>query len=335
VNRVIRPSDSPTTSEDRAGLERCPPSLRQEARGDAQPVDRSQSPPRGAWGFAQRLVSQFIEDDAMTLAAAIAFYTALSLAPIIVIILALAGAVWGQEAASKGLIGEIDQLVGRSGAELTEQVIEEAAKSEQTGLAAVIGIATLLFAATTLFAQLQYSLNRIWDVKPKPGRGLLTFLRKRLLSLGMVLALGFLLLVSLAASAGIHAATQMIRGDLPGQDWIWQAVNIAASFVVFTLVFAAMYKALPDAKVWWRTVWVGAAVTAALFIVGKQLIGLYLGRGSVGSAYGAAGSLLVVLAWVYYSSLIFFFGAEFTQVYAARTGHEIEPSKNAVRESRS
>ena len=295
--------------------------------------ERSEAP-RSIRSFAKRLLTQFGEDDAMTLAAAIAFYTALSLAPIVVIVLAVVGLIWGEQASSGQLVGQIDQMVGRQGAELTQQVIAYAAESRQTGWAAAIGVAMLVFAATGVFAQLQYALNRIWDVKAKPGMSVIIFIRRRLLSIGMILVIGFLLIVSLVASAAIHALTESVRINLPGEDLLWQGVSIGASLLIFTAVFAAMFKVLPDVEISWRTVWIGAAVTAVLFVIGKQLIGLYLGRGSVGSAYGAAGSLLVVLVWVYYSAIIFFFGAEFTQVYAASRGHRVEPSKFAVPERR-
>ena len=327
---MIRKSDESETR-----WQTAPPIRRGVRPADApEPqTEREEPPPKGAWGFTKRLVSQFVEDDAMTLAAAISFYTALSLAPLILVILAVAGAIWGRDAAAGAMVGQIGGLIGQQAAQLTEEVIAKAAESDQRGWAAAIGIFMLLFGATTLFAQLQYSLNRIWEVKAKPGRGMILFIRKRLLSLGMILALGFLLMVSLVGSAAIEALTGTVRGDLPGADALWHGVNLLFSAVVYTVLFAAIYKYLPDAKVPWRTVWIGAAVTAVLFIVGQQLIGLYLGRGGVGSTYGAAGSLLVVLVWVYYSAMVFFFGAEFTQVYAARTGHGIEPSKLAVREA--
>lgn len=300
---------------------------------DVHVKDRSDPPPRGAWAFVKRLASQFSEDEAMTLAAAMSFYTALAMAPLIIVALSIAGAVWGQQAAGQEMISQIDRLMGEQGAQLTKQVIAKAAESQQTGWAAGIGIAMLLFAASSLFAQLQYALNRIWDVKTRPGKGLIMFIRKRVLSLGMVLAVGFLLLVSLVVSAAVHAATESVRVDLPGGEVVWQVLTLGLSLLIFTALFAAMFKALPDAEIEWRMVWIGAAVTAVLFVIGKQLIGLYLGRGTVGSTYGAAGSLLVVLVWVYYSSIIFFLGAEFTQVYSVSRGHAIVPSKNAVRES--
>jgi len=298
-------------------------------------IDRDTPPPRGVWGFTKRLFTQFVADEPFLLGSSLSFYTALSLAPLIVVVLTIASAIWGQQAASGQLVSQMEQVVGRQGAELAQTIIAQAGQSQQTGWAAILGAAALLFGATGVFVQLQSALNKIWDVKSKPGNGLRLFIRNRLLSLGMVLSLGFLLLVSLVASAAIHFMADSVRGSLPGGAVVWQVVTVAASIALFTLFFAALFKFLPDVKIEWRTVWMGAAVTALLFVAGKQLLALYLGRGTVGSAYGAAGSLFVLLLWVYYSSLILFFGAEFTQVYAARTGHRIDPDRYAVRESQS
>jgi membrane protein len=194
----------------------------------------------------------------------------------------------------------------------------------------VIGLATLAWSASNVFAQLQEALNTIWEVEPKPGQGLVGMARKRMLSMTMVLGIGFLLLVSLVLSAGLAALGQFFGGLLPGAEVLWHAVDFVVSLAVTTALFAAIYKVLPDAEIAWGDVWVGAAVTAVLFALGKVAIGLYLGHASVGSTYGVAGSLLVLLVWIYYSAQILFFGAEFTQVYARRYGSRITPSRAAV-----
>jgi YihY family inner membrane protein len=194
----------------------------------------------------------------------------------------------------------------------------------------MVGLATLAWSASSVFAQLQEALNTIWEVEPKPGAGLLGTVRRRVLSMTMVLGIGFLLLVSLVLSAGLAALGRFFGGLLPGAEALWQVVEFAVSFGVVTLLFAAIYKVLPDAEIRWGDVWVGAAATALLFALGKLLIGLYLGHASVGSTYGAAGSLLVLLVWIYYSAQILFFGAEFTQAYARRYGSRIVPAEGAV-----
>ncbi len=197
-------------------------------------------------------------------------------------------------------------------------------------IATIIGVVTILFGATGVFVQLQSALNRIWNVEPKPGAGIWSFVRTRLISFGMILGIGFLLLVSLVLSAAVSAVGTWATGLLPGSETLVNILTFAVSFVLTTLLFAMIYKVLPDVEIGWRDVWIGAGVTAFLFTVGKSLIGLYLAKSSVASTYGAAGSLVVLLLWVYYSSQILFLGAEFTQVYATRYGSRIRPSKHAV-----
>lgn len=282
-----------------------------------------------AWTIVKRTVKDFITDDAMSLGGALAFYTALSIAPLLVLVLALAGFVWHEDAVRGELLRQVRALIGPSGADAVGTIMTEAGKENAHGIAAVIGIATLLFGATSVFAQLQYSLNRVWNVESKPGEDVADFLRKRLLSLGMILAIAFLLIVSLIATAALSFVSGTARLSLPGGDWTWSALNLLASLVVYTGVFTLMHHTLPDVKMAWRDSLVGGAVTAVLFALGKELLGWYLGRGSVASAYGAAGSFFIVLLWVYYSSLILFIGAEFTQAFAAELGHRIEPDAHA------
>jgi membrane protein len=208
-------------------------------------------------------------------------------------------------------------------------MIQSASTPSSGLLAGILGVVTLLIGAGGVIGQLHDSLNTIWGVQPKPGNGLLSLLRERFLSFAMVVGLGFLLLVSLVVSAVLTALFQVLGGALPGGTVLWHAVELLVSFGFITLLFALMYKALPDVRIAWRDVWIGAAITALLFTVGKFLLGLYLGQSGVTSAYGAAGSLVLVLLWVYYSALIVFFGAEFTQVYATTYGAGMRPAENA------
>ncbi len=265
--------------------------------------------------------SDFVSDDAMTLGGALAFYTALSLAPLLVILLSLASFLG--ESTQDRLVQQIEMMVGPQAGEGIQVIIDNAETRPDLGsFAGIAGLLTLLFSATGVFAQLQAALNRIWDVRARPSQGIWAWLRKRFLSLGMLLALGFLLLVSLAVSAGLGII-------LPQTGVIWQVVTFLVSMVVFVAMFALMFKYLPDVKITWNSVWAGAVLTAVLFAVGKFAIGLYLGHSSVASSYGAAGSLLLLLLWVYYSALIVFFGAELTQVYAHRFDRAIQPDEHA------
>ncbi|MCA1993844.1 MAG: YihY/virulence factor BrkB family protein, partial [Coleofasciculus sp. S288] len=216
------------------------------------------------------------------------------------------------------------------GAIVIETAIENANKpSSNGGIASLISIVVLLFGASGVFAQLQDALNTVWEVQTKPGRGITTFLRKRVLSFSMVLGIGFLVMVSLLLSAALAGLSAYLSHLIPGVDWLWQILNFVLSFAIITLLFAMIYRFLPDVKIAWSDVWIGAIITALLFEIGKFLLGLYLGRGTFGSTYGAAGSLVIVLVWVYYSAQILFFGAEFTQVYAKHYGSRIVPDENA------
>ncbi|MGD1910543.1 MAG: YihY/virulence factor BrkB family protein [Rivularia sp. (in: cyanobacteria)] len=278
----------------------------------------------------KQIFKEWQKDKASRLAAALAYYTVFSLAPLLIIAIAIAGSIFGEEAARGEIVGQIQGLVGQQGAEIIETAIENANQPDVSSFASIVSIIALLFGASGVFAQLQEALNTVWEVKAKPKQGIMNFVRKRFLSFSAVLGIGFLLLVSLLASAVLSALQNYMSGLLPGVDWLWQILNLAISFGVITLLFALMYKFLPDVKIRWNEVWVGAIITTILFIVGKFALGLYIGRGSFGSTYGAAGSLVVVLAWVYYSAQILFFGAEFTQVYARRFGSRIVPDKHAM-----
>ena len=274
-------------------------------------------------------VREWQEDKASLLAAALAYYTVFSITPLLVIAIAIAGAVFGQDAAEGEIVQQINQLVGQQGAEVIETALANADRPEVSSVASIISVIVLLVGASGVFAQLQEALNTVWNVKAKPNAGIWGFIRKRLFSFGIVLAIGFLLLVSLILSAVLSGIGKLQIDVLPGFTPLWQLLNFAVSFGFISLLFALIYKYLPDAKIHWKDVWVGAIITALLFTLGKFLIGLYLGRGTLGSAYGAAGSLIVFLAWVFYSAQILLFGAEFTQVYARKYGKKIHPDSHA------
>ena len=274
--------------------------------------------------------SDWMEDQAPTLGAALAYYTVFSLAPLLIIAIAIAGLVFGQEAAQGQIFEQLRGLLGEASAKAMQDMVQNANAKPATGVVAtLIGVVTLLFGASGVFGQLQTSLNAIWDVEPKPGRGILGLVRDRILSFGFILVVGFLLLVSLLLTAAVAVVAQWF-GMRPAMEALAQILNFVLSLAVITLLFAMIFKFLPDAKIAWHDVWIGAFITALLFTVGKFALGLYLGKSGVGSSYGAAGSLIVLLLWVYYSSQILFFGAEFTQVYANRFGSHVAPADNAV-----
>lgn len=268
-------------------------------------------------------------DKASLLAAALAYYTVFSITPLLVIAIAIAGAVFGQDTAKGEILAQVNSLVGEKGAQAIEMTLDNVNQPQLKSTASIISVVILLIGASGVFAQLQDALNTVWNVKAKPEGGIWIFIRKRLLSFGMVLVIGFLLLVSLIVSAVLAGISKLEISVLPGFTPLWQLLNFGVSFGFISLLFALIYKYLPDAKIRWKDVWVGAIITALLFSLGKYAIGLYLGRGSFGSAYGAAGSLIVFLAWVFYSAQILLFGAEFTQVYARKYGRQIRPSKHS------
>ncbi len=286
--------------------------------------------PRAAVDLLRATFHDWREDKASRLAAALAYYTVFALAPLLLLAVAVAGLVFGEQAARGQLFAQLEGLLGPEVAGVLETALARSRESRAGGLAAAVGVAALLWSASNLFAHLQDALNTIWEVAPRPGAGLLAAAKKRLLSMTLVLGTGFLLLVSLVLSAALAALGAALRGLLPGGEVLWQALDFVLSFAVITLLFAAIYKVLPDATVAWGDVWIGAAATALLFGAGKLLIGLYLGRAGVGSAYGAAGALLVLLVWVYYAAQLLFLGAEFTQAYARRYGSRIVPEPHAV-----
>jgi membrane protein len=289
-------------------------------------VDRT-----GAWQLTKQTFREWDQDNVPRLAAALAYYTLFSIAPLLVIAIALAGAIFGPEAARGEVSNQLRELMGPAAAEAVERAVRNASRHETTGaLATVFGVVVLIWGATGVFAELQGSLNAIWKVTLKPDLGWLDFFRMRLFSFAMVLALAFVLLVSLVISAALSALNNYLRGGA-GTELLWQGLNLAASLVVFSLLFAMIYKVLPDRRIGWEDVWVGAVITALLFSIGKSLLGIYLGHSSLASVYGAAGSLVILLVWVYYSSQLILLGAEFTKVYARRYRHSAPPDVHAVR----
>ena len=276
--------------------------------------------------------TEWNEDKAPRLGAAFAYYTIFSLAPLLVVAITIAGFLFFDEkTATAQISGEITKTIGPDASEMIQNMIESAGKNKNSGIfASVASVATLLLGSSALFAQLQDSLNTIWEVAPKPSGGIVRMLIGRVLSFSMVLGVGFLLLISLVLSTAITAGGKMMNDILPMPEMVLQAINYGASFFIITGLFAMIFKILPDAEVKWHDVWVGAAITSLLFAAGRYGLSIYLGRAGVSSTYGAAGSLVLILLWVYYAAQILFFGAEFTQVYANRFGSKVRPSDNAI-----
>ena len=281
------------------------------------------------WTLLKEAFEKWSADKAPRLGAALSYYTVFSLVPLLVLTISIAGLVFGTEAAQEAIMTQIESLVGPQSAAAIKQMLEIAQRPSSGALASAIAVVTLLLGASGVFAQLQDALNTVWGVEPKAGRGLWGTIKDRLFSLMAVLGTGFLLLVSLVLSAALAAFGKMFQGRLPGHEGLLHLADLAISFGVITLLFAMMFKLLPDAKIAWRDVWIGAGLTSVLFTVGKFAIGMYLGKADVGSAYGAAGSLVILLVWVYYSSQILLYGAEFTSVYANRYGSRIVAVSNA------
>jgi len=282
------------------------------------------------WKLAKQTAGEWSEDNATRLAAALAFYTVLSIAPLLVLAIAVIGLVFGEDAARGQVASELAGVVGPQAGEGIQTVIQHANSPSGGTVSSIVSVAVLLFGASGVFGELQSALNTIWEVKPKPGLGWKGFLRARLFSFTMVLSVAFLLLVSLVLSAGLSAVGAFFEHKLPGGEGLWTILNFVISFAVITGLFALIFKTVPDVEVAWRDVWAGAALTALLFTIGKFALGLYLGRASVASPYGAAGSIIVLVIWVYYATQILFMGAEFTQVYARSRGAQLTPSKHAM-----
>jgi membrane protein len=281
------------------------------------------------WQALYETFNQWIADNAPMFGAALAFYSVFSLAPLLVIVIGVAGMVFGREAVQGEVVAQFSDLLGVEGARQVETVLRNASRPEDGAVATVLGVVTLFLGATAVFNQLKIALNTIWGVQSRVGY-LRSFFVDRLLSFAMVQCIAFLLLVSLVVSAALAAVSRHLQAYVPEMATLLLIAGFLVSLSVVTLLFAAIYKILPDARIAWADVWVGALATALLFTLGKYLIGLYLGRSTVASVYGAAGSLVVLLLWVYYSAQVFLLGAEFTQVFARRWGSRILPSRHAV-----
>lgn len=283
-----------------------------------------------AWMLLRNTAIEWWNDNTFRLAASLAFYTIFSIAPVLLIAVGSASLLFSRETAVNRVAEEMRRLVGEEGASALRQVLESSAGLGQGAWAITIGIATLILGASVVFAELQSALNQVWGVKSEVRRGLiLDLVLDRLRSFSIALGVGFLLLVSLVLSAALSGLQDYLTNWMPSFPWLWQAGNIVISFFVVAVLFAMIYKFLPDVQIEWHDVWIGAVVTSFLFNGGKYLISIYLGRAAIGSAFGAAGSFAVLLVWIYYSALISFFGAEFTQVYARRHGRRILPEQHA------
>ena len=285
---------------------------------------------RALWDILKQTYEEWSEDRVPRLAAALAYYTTFSIAPLLVVVIAIAGWVFGADAVRGRLDDQIRGVLGPDAARAVQDMVQSATAHPSSGtFATILSVAALVFGATGVFGELQDSLNTIWEVKPKPGRGLRGLLHDRLLSFGMVLALAFLLIVSLVVSAVLAGLGTFVGGSAGALAPLWQAIDVLVSIAVLTALFGAIFKFLPDVEIAWRDVWIGAAATSVLFTIGKLLLGLYLGRSATVSVFGAAGSLVLLLLWVYYSAQILFFGAELTQVWADRHGRRGATAPNA------
>ena len=277
--------------------------------------------PRALWSMTRESVSAWIDDFAPSMGAGIAYYTVFSLAPLLVIVIAIAGLMFGSDVASGYLYGQLGDLLGEHGAAAVRDMVESAHSTGEGVVATCVGAALLVVGATTVFGELQSDLDRIWKAPAvKKSEGVGGMIRGRVLSFGLVISLGFLMLVSLVVSSALAAFGKWWSGLISDVEWLLHILDFAVSLGVITAMFALMYKILPRVKIGWHDVWIGAIVTALLFTIGKELVGLYLGKSNVASSFGTAGALAVLLVWVYYSAQIFLLGAEFTWVYAHRFG---------------
>ena len=287
-------------------------------------------PLREYWPMLKQAVVAWNDDSAPSMGAALAYYTTFSLAPLLIIVIALAGLAFGEDAARGEVVAQLAGLIGPQGARAVQDLLASASRPSSNILASIVGLVMLLVGATSVFAELQSDLDRIWKAPAaKRTEGLWGLLRRRVLSLGLVVSIGFLMLVSLVFSAALAALSRWWSGWLEDFAWLMHVLDVVVSIGVVSLMFALMYKILPRVKIAWRDVWVGAIATALLFTVGKFLVGLYIGKSRVASGFGAAGSLVIVLVWVYYSAQIFLLGAEFTWVYTHRYGSRKGQEKSA------
>lgn len=283
------------------------------------------------WPVLKKSGLEFFNDHDLKLGASLSYYTIFALPPLLIIIIAACGVFFGAEAVRGEIYGQIAHLVGKDAALQIQEMIRNVALSRDTVMATTIGVITLLFGASGVFGEIQDSINRIWGIKAKPNRGLIKLIRNRLISFSMIVVLGFLLLVSLILNAIMEALSNKLQNIFPHISvYLFYFLNLALLFGLITVLFAIIFKTLPDGRVHWKDALIGSTFTAFLFMIGKSAIGFYLGSSNIATTYGAAGSLIVILLWVYYSALILYFGAEFTKVYAYTFGHKIIPNDYAV-----
>lgn len=283
------------------------------------------------WIIVKEAYKLFADNKAMRMSAALAYYTVFSIAPMLIVIISLCDIFYGKEAIEGNIYGQIQGFVGKEAALQIEQVIRNATTSTDITWASIIGIASLIFAATGVFAEIQDSINQIWRLKAKPKKGWLKLIINRVLSFSMVISLGFILLVSLIVNSVLDMIGAQLLKLLPQVAiYVAYGINLFITFITISLLFAIIFKVLPDARIKWKDVGVGSVTTAVLFMLGKFAIGFYLGRSHISNSYGAAGSMIIILLWVYYSSAILYFGAAFTRAYALHKGSNIFPNNYAV-----
>jgi membrane protein len=327
-----RVSEAETPGETKSETILAPPQRRQEIEGQAQ---TRKSYAARVLGLLISAAKEWNRDKCPQLGAALAYYTVFSLAPLVLVLLGIFGLIYGgSEQAREKILEQLRYLIDPSGVKVFQDIANSAAEPKAGILATAIGILVALFGASGIFGQLQDALNTIWAVKPKPGQGIWGFIRARFLSFAMVGGVCFLLLVSLTIENLLKSLHSYLQSIVPGGHYLGLAVFYIFDVAIIVLLFAMLFRYLPDAKIAWRDVWTGAALTAILFVIGKFLLGLYLGSGAAGSAYGAASSLITLLLWIFYSAQILLFGAEFTKVYANRYGSHVEPEEHAVKVER-
>lgn len=286
---------------------------------------------RNFWGLLKETFRQWSEREPFNNSIIISYYTIFSLPGLLVIIITVAGYFYDEKKITSQITGQIESTVGGDTATDVEKIVQKASETKDSAIASILGVATLLFGATGVFYQLQQILNKMWEVKPKPKQKILKLIRDRIFSFGLILVVGFLLLVSLILSAALSAVGEWVSGHISESLQVaFKVLDFVVSLAVVTLLFASIYKFLPDAKISWKDVWIGALMTSVLFVIAKFALGIYFGKSDPGSTYGAAGSIILIMLWVSYAGLILLFGAEFTQVYANRYGKKVQPVSTAV-----
>ncbi len=289
---------------------------------------------RQVWRLLKETFSEWQVNEVSLLASSLAYYTVFSIAPLMVIIITILGAIYGEATAQQQIVDQMTEIVGKEAAQLLATAIANLRQDATGGLLQLIfSIGFLIFGASGVFAQIQYALDKIWEVKPEPKRQIFHFLRKRILSFAMVLVIAFLLFVSYIVRNILFVIVNYLSDLLPGLSFLWQFLSFLLSFGILTFLFAAIYTILPDAQVAWRSAGVGAAITAILFMIGQLFFGLFLSQTDIGSAYGVAGSFVIITTWIYYAAHILFLGAEFTKIYAKMQGSPIMPEEYAIHTS--